>query len=236
MVKYLAWDSEFFKKSIYIIDINTDSDGTTLLGQIIEDLKDKHADGAYLILNKDHHGWRSQLKKRGIVCYDNKVVYGKEIKYLAQGPVQSGIQEYDGEINDDLVKLSLEAGKYSRFRMDKHFIDKFESLYTKWVENSLLRIIADTVLVYKNENRIEGLITGKVEGKMATIGLIATNPLMQRKGIGMQLLLAAELEFIRKGAIKVEVATQLGNKQACTFYEKCGYQAKSVTPIYHIWL
>ena len=38
------------------------------------------------------------------------------------------------------------------------------------------------------------------------------------------------------GLKNIEVPTQYDNKQACRFYEACGFQIKSITNIYHFWL
>ena len=51
-----------------------------------------------------------------------------------------------------------------------------------------------------------------------------------------QLINRTRQTAIELGLKNIEVPTQYDNKQACRFYEVCGFQVKSITNIYHFWL
>ncbi len=53
---------------------------------------------------------------------------------------------------------------------------------------------------------------------------------------GKQLMNRTKQTAIELGLKYIEVPTQYDNKQACSFYEACGFQIKSITNIYHFWL
>ncbi|MBS1665947.1 MAG: GNAT family N-acetyltransferase [Bacteroidetes bacterium] len=236
MIRFLAWDSQFFGKKIYRVDIQTSVDRPEQWESIIHKLKEDQADGAYIILSEKDPDWESRLQAAGIRCEDEKVIFAKAVN-PDQGSVASDddIEDYHGKLTDDLLALSWEAGKYSRFRSDEKLLAQFKPLYKKWIENSLSREIADLVLVCQKEGKIIGMLTAKKKESIATIGLIATDPLFQGKGIGRRLIARAQNVYAGTGAQKMEVATQLANLQACSFYESCGFHIQSVTPIYHIW-
>ncbi|HQP70809.1 MAG TPA: GNAT family N-acetyltransferase, partial [Clostridiales bacterium] len=57
----------------------------------------------------------------------------------------------------------------------------------------------------------------------------------QGKGIGSKLICASENFAISRDRNVMEVATQLRNKAACSFYEKNGYSIDRIFNYYHIW-
>jgi dTDP-4-amino-4,6-dideoxy-D-galactose acyltransferase len=236
MIRFLEWDSNFFEKNIFRVEINPNDILPNQFENIVSELKVNHADGAYVVLSSKNNAWESRLEAAGLKCLDEKVVYSKNLFEVPADFAGGDIEEYHGELDADLRKLSLEAGRYSRFKKDEYLRGRFDDLYIKWMENSVYRKVADHVLVYKIGLRIVGMITVKINFGIATIGLIATEQTMQGKGIGTQLMGKAENIVTSKGVKQMEVATQRANKQACSFYEKCSYSIRSVTPIYHIWI
>ena len=80
------------------------------------------------------------------------------------------------------------------------------------------------------------MVTLKIDKEKGHIGLIAVSPDTQGKGYGKALIDSCENELLNKGYYKLEVSTQIDNKQACLFYEKCGFKIKDITNIYHFWL
>ena len=80
------------------------------------------------------------------------------------------------------------------------------------------------------------MLTYKVISNVATIGLIAVDPLVQGKNIGTELMMFLEYKLSQHSVFDINVATQLQNKKACAFYEKNKYSIKQITNIYHVWL
>jgi dTDP-4-amino-4,6-dideoxy-D-galactose acyltransferase len=235
MIQYLEWDSDFFSKKIYKVNVDTSFQLTDQIERILNELKELKADGAYFVLSDYNEVWNTALNNHNIECFDKKIVFEKKIETGKLRNPDVHIEDYKSSINNELLKLGLESGNYSRFKIDKELSPKFEQLYSKWIENSLNGLIADTFIVYRLKTQIAGMITGKVNNDIATIGLIAAHPNFQGQGIGSELMNAAERSFAKKNAKYVQVATQVANTKACVFYVKCGYHIHTVTPIYHFW-
>ena len=136
----------------------------------------------------------------------------------------------------DLLLLALQSGGFSRYYMDKKMpIHVYLSLYNAWINNSLDGSIASDVLAYQEHGKNVGLLTYKKSDSIVTIGLLAVNNNFQNKGIGGKLLNHL-FSLFSEEKITIEVATQYRNHVACQFYEKNGFQMKSIQKIYHIWV
>lgn len=79
----------------------------------------------------------------------------------------------------------------------------------------------------------EAVRSGKISGNG-----IFTKPCQDffEQRYGKQLINRTKQTAIELGLKYIEVPTQYDNKQACRFYEACGFQVKSITNIYHFWL
>ena len=236
MIQHLEWDSKFFGLRIFKVNIDTKKTSPSEFKIIKSRLNELNADCAYLMLNEIDKDWSSFFYEQNVKCLDEKIVFQKQLQNIKPKTPDLNIESYESNLNSDLRMLGLESGKYSRFKLDEKLRNKFESLYDAWLENSLNRSIADSFLIYKKENQILGMITGKCHDDVATIGLFATHPNFQRQGVGKSLISMAEFSFQSKNIKTIQVATQSANIQACNFYRKCGYEILSITPIYHFWL
>ena len=66
--------------------------------------------------------------------------------------------------------------------------EKFELLYSKWIDNSINKEFADKIFYIKESNEFIGFVTVKNSDSFSTIGLIAVSENYQGKGIGRKLL------------------------------------------------
>ena len=139
----------------------------------------------------------------------------------------------------DLIALSVAAGVFSRFGVDRRIPrDKFESLYRIWIERSVRHEIADAVLVARDEARdgaLAGMVTTTVADRVGNIGLIAVSEAHRGRGLGSQLMAAAHSWMHERGAERTTVVTQLANLPACRLYERAGYEMDHVENYYHFW-
>lgn len=166
---------------------------------------------------------------------DHKLTYQK--KHEKRNPeVNAHIHSYKGkQLTESLLNLSLESGKHSRYHIDSKFPqDKFQFLYKKWIENSLLTDYATNVLVYEKEDKPVGLLTYKITDCQSSIGIIATAPEYQGQGIGSSLMRCYET-LLPESVNTMEVVTQGVNHSARNFYEKFGYTIAESCYVYHIW-
>jgi dTDP-4-amino-4,6-dideoxy-D-galactose acyltransferase len=231
-IKYLEWDSDFFRKKIGRISVqHSDNIEATL-----HKAKDEGYQLIYAFGDKDFFVEDTILQQFGGHLADRKVVYEKTIK---EKQSQSTVSVYESkELVPELESLAYESGKYSRFKLDTNFEkDDFYRMYKIWIENSINRQIADKIFVTKNNNeQIQGMLTLKITEDKGHIGLIAVSPNSQGRGYGKALISACENELLDKGIATLEVPTQWDNKQACKFYERCGFTTKEISNIYHFWL
>jgi len=231
-IEYLTWDSDFFKKKIgRVLAENSEE-----IINVFEEAKKDNYQLIYVFGNENLFVDEKILKQFNGHLADRKVLFKKNIE--SKKEQTSFVSEYTGnELTTELEQLAYESGKYSRFKTDKNFAENdFYRMYKIWIENSVKKQIADKVIVVKENDIIKGMVTLKIDSEKGDIGLIAVAPDTQGKGYGKVLISACENELLSKNIFKLEVPTQLANTQACRFYEKCGFEIKEITNIYHFWL
>lgn len=233
MIQYLEWDSAFFDKKIGRLDLRPAND--KILETLVEakqqnyDLLYIFTPEAFLINENDC------LPFKGVLV-DRKVVYSIDI--ISVVSLSQEVKEYvSTELTPELLNLAYESGKFSRFRLDKGFkASDFQRLYARWIEKSVTHEMADKVFVIIENNKIAGMVTLKISGNTSEIGLIAVDAKMQGKGYGKLLVERCISEAALSNCKTLSVPTQFENKPACKFYERCGFQVKLITNIYHFWL
>jgi dTDP-4-amino-4,6-dideoxy-D-galactose acyltransferase len=232
MIEYLSWDSDFFSRKIGKVEIsNTFTD-------LSVDLNKGRAEGFDLLYAfsdvsielADYMGFVSEAK-----LVDRKVVY--EIGLSNKNFESKGLIGVElTEPSHELECLAYESGKYSRFFLDKRFSESdFHRLYFQWIKKSLSKELADKVFVVEDEGSFVGMVTLKLD-KIAQIGLIAVDSNFQGKGYGKMLIQHCFYEAAMANCESLVVPTQFENRQACRFYEKCGFLVQSITHIYHFWI
>ncbi len=224
MIKKLDWDSNFFGLQIaeYIFDNKKISDF------------DENYDLIYVLSNTE---CEIKFKEYHQTYKENKLIYFKN-DFTYNHLNSDNILCFSGTFfsREELYKLSLESGKYSRFKCDKNFTEQqFENLYKKWIDNSLDLNFADDVLVYLVDDKIAGFVTYKISNEQGIIGLIAVLPSQQGKGIGKKLIQFVENKLIKRNIRILSISTQKENIEACSFYEKLGYEIKDSLIIKHFW-
>ena len=226
MLSRLDWDSEFFGLNIGRIDWRNNQEPIVLSKEELLDYN--------LIYVFVHHGQLVPLNDAKLV--DSKVIYRKKI--IARTSMHQNVVAYtDSRPNEELYDLALQSGVYSRFRLDGNFpAGSYEKLYRRWIEQSVCKVMADDVLCYYDGGKILGMVTVDVKDNIGSIGLVAVDVTSRGKGVGSVLLSAVDAYFSDKGISSVEVATQLNNLTACSWYERNGYKVASVTDIYHLWI
>lgn len=140
-------------------------------------------------------------------------------------------------VDQDVLDLALAAGHHSRFRLDKRFEKgTFEAMYHHWIKRSVAGELADFVFGHRDgSGRVNGLITGKVNGDSAHIGLMAVQSEVRGQGIGTMLLDTLRRRLLEDNTRVMTVWTQARNERALSFYEKSGFRKVSETRIYHWW-
>ena len=227
---FLKWDSSFFSKQIAQIN-GCNIDDKSIIAEI-NSLFQKGIDCIYLNIDRTIN-----LSEFDSILVDKKRTYihndpcYEYLNFSDHISIQS--PKFRGQ-SSDLYTLGIQSGEHSRFKIDPHFSkEDFESLYKKWVDNSLNEEFADYVITAIDSSPI-GFVTAKINRDRIKIGLIATDKLYRGKGIGTLLMQEIQNEASKK-SLKVEVVTQADNYPACRFYEKSGFTISDEIVVYHIW-
>lgn len=232
MVEFLDWDSDFFKLRIGKTEVCSQYDMEYLFYQQ-NDLKFFY-DLIYVFSTKD---LVAHMNNCSLV--DQKLIFKKHIEPFSYQSDEHVIEYLSNIVSNDLLKLALASGEYSRFKLDKNLPDNaYERLYTRWIEQSVNHINATEVFCYIINNTPIGLISLKRDeiSRKGTIGLVATDKSNRGRGIGSTLLKNVMYFCSQKAIQEISVATQKQNLPACRLYEKMGFSESSCTNIYHWWL
>lgn len=224
----LPWDSDFFKFKVARIKEHINLDNNKPLLKILFEND----------VNLVYYSSPDKLKIPEssfytILLVDKKVTYSKEI---SNQHLNNKIESYNKHYPEEkLVTLAISSGIYSRFNTDERIgRQNFEALYSQWIFKSVAKEIAEEVLVYKENNDIQGFVTIGKKGNRADIGIIAVDPSFRGKGIGKALMFEAENFYYNKLDM-IQVVTQGDNLPACKLYESCGYAVEKAEFFYHLW-
>ena len=126
-IRALQWDSEFFGLRIGRADIQSLDDAVDL-ALMHYDLKYKY-DLLYVFSKEG-----LSFDVTGAELVDEKVLYYKDSEPRKQ---YEEISIYQAESpSDDLYRLALVSGTFSRFKLDKRLPHgSYDRLYSRWIEN-----------------------------------------------------------------------------------------------------
>lgn len=128
-----------------------------------------------------------------------------------------------------LEEIARQSHRDSRFYADPLFDrDLCDELYATWIRRSC-QGWADAVLVAVHG----GLPAGYVTCQEGAISLIAVAVGAQGRGLGRQLVTAAQNYFQSCGPARVTVVTQGRNRAARALYKRCGFRVISAQHWYH---
>lgn len=226
IAKFLEWDSVFFKKKIYKIDIEG-----SFSEEELENIRQEIGADLIYIFSKN------ELETNSIenfLLVDKKIIFEKAIN--SNSVITENINIISvNQLTPELNQLALLSGLHSRFKLDKFIAPKFQELYQLWIKKSIKREISDEVFAYVNNKKEIGFVTIKKNADKASIGLIAVNESFHGKNIGSFLINHIEKWCLTNNINILEVATQLDNEKACNFYIKNGFISKQIDYVYHFY-
>lgn len=234
LFEFLPWDSAFFGYKVARVVIN--SEDPEYYNQTLRKLNEEQVRLTYIIVSPQANHINFLIKESGGLLVDKKITFCKTT--ASHSGFRNEIMEYVGNGEEkELSELALQAGLYSRFKIDSNFRnEEFEHLYKKWLENSLNGKVAYKVIISRTKEHISGLITLGAKSDFADIGLLAVGRAYAGMGIGTELVYYADNEAYADKHSQIKVVTQLDNERACILYKKCGFSVESLVHIYHLWL
>ncbi|MFC2188227.1 GNAT family N-acetyltransferase [Fulvivirgaceae bacterium LMO-SS25] len=241
MVDYLKWDSEQFGYKVGKITLCFES-----VVAIETDIDFARKDGyklIYLFQEASESTKESKLNERlallGFDLVDEKVLLSRDLNIEWNNFVDERIHPFNLNMNlDRIYSLALQTGEYSRFHLDKNFINnEFQSLYKIWLDNSISGKIADQIFVSLSEDSLPtGLITLGKKGDRVDIGLLGVDQNLRGQKLGQALVHSAFSYTLKRDLSQIQVVTQKANKPAMAFYIKMGFRIETITNIYHYWI
>lgn len=231
MIQLVQWDTDNFGFKVGNLVPDADITKEWLDAELLE-----ARNQGYELLYLKGGSIPEELMSENILLADEKVVYQQDIRPSDSHFSDANVVSIKNcELSDELLALAYESGKYSRYNIDKKLPSSvFKTLYRLWMERSLNGTIATDVLGFCQSDCCDGMLTYKKEENCVDIGLIAVNPTVAGRGVGSKIMQTFLSKF--EVGTHIEVATQKRNAVACRYYEKNGFEVKSVTNIYHIWL
>ncbi len=229
----LDWDSRFFGYSVARVVF--DHCGVSLAEEVFREISESRFRLVYLFAPSDDDELNRVITGKGGRLFDNKVLFVKQPEACSQ--FKNQICEYKLEKPDEkLIELSLEAGLFSRFRLDNKFINgEFEKLYTRWITDSVSGLIAFKVIVAVSDDGLIGVTTIGEKNGYADIGLVAVDRNHTGKGIGYDMIKYADDVANKMNYDRLTVVTQMKNTAAYRLYRKCNFVPESITNVYHFW-
>lgn len=91
-----------------------------------------------------------------------------------------------------------------------------------------LAVAPDLFLVGEIDGSIVASVMGGYEGHRGWINYLAVDPSMQRRGLGRQMMEAAEARLQARGCPKINLQVRDTNEQATGFYRAIGYAVDPV--------
>jgi len=228
-IERLDWDSNFFGYEVGQVHIPKKN---------LIDSSDFYKEAQKFKLVYIFSDQEQNIEKLNLV--DLKTTLSQTLaKAIKSNNESANLENFNKELHDfdQLRRLALMSGRYSRFNIDKNFINKeFEKLYTRWIKNAVEDKSSDNVIVYLDENKIIGLTTlGEKNKNLADIGLVAVDSVARGKGVGSALIYKSLKIAKIKGYSEIQVVTQNSNKPALQLYKKCGFSITGLTYVYHYW-
>ncbi len=153
-------------------------------------------------------------------------------------PWPPGVETYEEDTaNAELESLAIASAEQSRFRVDPSVPrDVGDTLYRRWIANSVAGRIADATFVVRDENSIVGMATVAEKNGRSDVGLIAVDARHRGRAHGTRLMDATHHWARQRGLSTAQVVTQGANTGARRLYENCGYEIEQVENYYHFWL
>jgi len=169
-------------------------------------------------------------EEAGFRCYDVRIELDRE---LGEVPSLEPIAATEADL-PHLEGIARTSFTDSRFYADPNFADeRAAEMYALWVR----RGVADSERLLLTTERREGFVVCRLDSETATgaIELIAVSAAAVGRGLGTELLAAADSAFAAAGLSRASVVTQARNIAAQRLYQRWGYRAQAASLWLHRW-
>jgi len=241
-IESVRWDSQFFGFPIGKIELPGDY-AKEKLEATLQDAHTKYRLLFVSILNESPDAL--MLLGNECPCYVRKLSFKKEVPKNAEG-FDSRIKAYTSTFcSPALERLAVQSGVMSQFRQDPELAPHYERLFMTWINFAVTKELADSIWTWHEYGKHLGLVTvrcakrvdpetGKME-REGRIGMLAVDTDNQRRGVGSNLIRAAEYWCSSLDIPVSAVATQKNNEPAIALCQKQGFRQEHEESVYHYW-
>ena len=233
MIQYLEWDSNFFRKKISSISVKRNTSPKNLIASL-NTLFHNGCDCVYLIIPKKRNNLVKFCTQQKYFLADSRIILQKETR-IAKKTNNTIKTHITKKHLPHLFEITDEISLKSRFYKDPKFRPYAKKLYRQWVENAIYHQYADKCFFTFESGIPTGTIMLKCKNNKLIIDLFGVHKDFRRRGIGTNLLNAAESWALEEKFNSVYVPTQQDNTIAVLVYQKYGFSYFEEVIIYHIW-
>lgn len=222
-IEPLDWESDFFRRSTAKLNF-TQTDAETILAYQMDkyDIVQAKVSASETALIDDLAGMGFSFVEGEI---DFALTIGTENAYL-----NTALAETDHVVAaqvSDIVQLRTTAESVfsnSRFRTPWYHEGDSGRFYGLWIEKAVLGTFDHTCLLVKDSaGAILGFVSLRsLDADTARVGLLASMPNAQGRGIGRKLMSAAYQWCVQHQKRQLNVATQMSNVAALNLYSRSG--------------
>jgi dTDP-4-amino-4,6-dideoxy-D-galactose acyltransferase len=231
----LEWDTDFFGRRI--AQLNAQRLDPSTMAAALAWCADQQIDGLYLLCDAADTPSIRQAEINAFQLMDLRHTLAWQ-----GGSAESDIEpaaDTRPVAAQDIVGLAAIARvshRDSRFYADPQFApEQCDALYAAWIEQSCAGY-ADVVLVAGPVGAPTGYIScHRAAPSSGKIGLLAVAAAARGRGLGVQLIRAAQRWFAEHELQDVTVVTQGRNLPAQRLYQRCGFVTRSQQLWYHAW-
>lgn len=230
--KYLDWDSCFFNKPSYLLDM--DRSNLIVSNVIKKEIKEKLKDSFVTVKIDTSFNYKIVyfLQEFGFLYIDTEVQLEFKNKIILNFNNNVIIERLD--INKNLPYNRLgESFNLTRFHVDLNISNKKANQL--WIEY-LKNYIPGTnkhLFIAKVDNEVAGVILVNVNDNIATLFFVAILKKFRNNGVGKKLINEV-INYFDKYVLKV--GTQVKNIDAMNFYIKNGFsKVNQTSTVLHYW-
>lgn len=233
-IQFLNWDTEMFEKKSAKIILNEEISIEELNN--IKRYIDSNEYEFVTIENKNNIEENNVVLSNlnGVFLADVNIQFAKKIEVdKINRKTKNIIIKNNLDYNEEIVNISKNAFKHSRFIYDKNLNSNKYIVYSEWVKNAFNKE-NKYFGCYTEKDKVLGYVLFSIhKDSSITIELIAIS--INNKGIGSKLINQIENFAIKNNITTLNVGTQLNNLNAQNFYEKNGFKHIANNSIYHWW-
>jgi len=227
MIEILPWDSEFF--GFRIGRLRAESLTPALASDAKQWCRANDVSCLYFLgEGEPTDGPEGFHVAEGFHVVDERVTFRWDAQLVEEKP--EAVRTFQPDDLEHLEAIARCSHRDTRFYHDPEFSrERCDDLYATWIRRSC-EGWADAVFVAIDQGRPAGYLT--CTGN--SIGLVAVAEAARGRGLGKQLVNAAQRHLYASGAAYAEVVTQGRNQAARKLYSGRGFQVVNTKYWYHL--